>query len=1010
MIDLFAEPGPRVFSIAPHRPFLDDLARTLKHALSGAPFALSDATVLVPNRRAARALAMAFVRAGGEDAPATILPAIRALGDVDEDEPPFEPGEIALAAPPAISAARRRFELGSLLHARARAADPEADPSSVLPLADELGRLLDEAASVDGVDFAQVAEMYELLPAHLQQSAVFLEIVLKHWPQRLTELDRIDGGERRTVLMRALAQRWATEPPSAPVIAAGSTGSLTATRSVLAVIASLPRGAVVLPGVDVDLDDRAWESIDDGHPQWNLKHTLEELQVNRGDVVPWPTQDPDTLDDGVSVRARRRIVNEALRPASATDDWLARIANINAELGVDVASEGLKGLSLIEADSPDAEARAVALAVREALEDPGCDVMVTTPDLSLADRIAVALQRFGVKADVSAGRPLLETVPGAFLALVLALAREPGDPVALAALAKHHLMALGRPHRTTRIAFAEVEERALRGVRAGADLAAVVRKLGDEKATPDAVALVEQLDAALAPMSALRDAGTRPLAEFAVAWARAAETIATDNQDSGADRLWRDEAGEAAAALVRELMEESEAFPPVSLDGFARIYERLARARAVRRRAEDAPRVRILGPLEARLQSAGLVIAAGLNEGIWPAHPGDDPFLSRGMREAAGLPRPEQRLSLAAHDFAQLACAPRVLLSRAVRDDAGPTVASRWLWRLQTLARGAQASGDAMRPRYDFSRIAEALDRVAPQDARPVDRPAARPPISARPRRLSASRVREWVRDPYGLYARRVLKLRPLDPLDRRPGPLERGTAIHDALHALVHTHRDDWPADAADQLAAMAIERLEASGFGAAEMVAEAPRMRRAAVWFADWERRRRDAGWRPRHLETEGEASFEAPAGPFSVYAIADRIDVGPKGAAILDYKTGLAPSEKAARIGLEPQLGVEAVIMALGGFPDLPAAPPVELRFVRPKGGRLVGDESELFAKGDVSVADHAAATLEGLQRRAKSFDDPDTAYRARVLVQKTTDALDFDRLARVKEWATPSEDGA
>lgn len=1013
MTGLFSHPSPRVFSIAPHRPFLDDLATTLLRELADPqnPFALADATVLVPNRRAARELAAAFVRAAGEDPPATLLPSIRALGDVEEDEPPFEPGEIALVAAPSISTARRRFELAALVHAMARAQDDSADPSAALPLAEELGRLLDDVAAASDPDLGKLREeMAGHLPQHLQRSALFLEIVLEHWPARLQELDRIDASRRRELIMDALAKRWISAPTDKVVIAAGSTGSQMATRKVLDAVARLPRGAVVLPGLDADLDDRGWTEIDDGHPQRNVKRTLEKLGLARGEVLPWPGS-----EESGSARARRRLVNEALRPAAATDDWLVRIEELGAKRKIDVGGAGLDGLSLIVAPTPDAEARAVALAAREAIEDPGRTVLIVTPDLSLADRIDSALKRFGVEADLSAGRPLIETAQGAFLAHVLDLTLDPGGPVEIATLAKHELTALGRPHRAARIGFAEVERLALRGVRAGEDLASVSRKLATGGAARDVRDLVADLEEAAAPLCALRNWESHPLAALAAAHVAAAEAIARDDAETGASRLWRDEGGEAAALLMRELIEESEGFPAVTIDAYARIYERLARARAVRRRGEETPRVRILGPLEARLQSADLVIAAGLNEGTWPARPSEDPFLSRGMRKAAKLPSPEKRLSLAAHDFAQLACAPRVLMTRSLRDESGPTVAARWLWRLETLARGVlgeEKTRERLAPARDYVALARSMDHVAPEAARPVERPEARPPVAARPRRLSASRVDEWVRDPYGLYARRVLRLQPLEPLDKPPGALERGNAVHAALEALVTTYPDALPADFAERLAAAAVAALEAQGFTVAELASQAPRARRAAAWFAEWERGRRAAGWRPKLIEAKGETEIASPHAPFVIEAKADRIDVGPAGVSILDYKTGRMATDEQARRWFAPQLGVEAVIAMLGGFPGLPASTPAELVYLRVSGGRQPGDERSLFArsKDGYSVALYAQETLEGLKRRIAEYDNPETPYRSRTRIEKVSEVRDFDRLARVKEWASPGEDEA
>jgi ATP-dependent helicase/nuclease subunit B len=270
--------------------------------------------------------------------------------------------------------------------------------------------------------------------------------------------------------------------------------------------------------------------------------------------------------------------------------------------------------------------------------------------------------------------------------------------------------------------------------------------------------------------------------------------------------------------------------------------------------------------------------------------------------------------------------------------------------------------------------------------------------------------VEEWIRDPYGLYARRVLGLKPLEPLDKPPGPMERGNAVHAALEMMVKAHADALPADFAERLGDAAVAALEAQGFTQAELASQAPRARRAAAWFAEWERARRAEGWRPRFYEIEGKAEIASPYAPFTIEAIADRIDVGPSGASILDYKTGQMASDDQARFWFKPQLGVEAVIAMLGGFPGLPAAIPAELVYVKVSGGRKAGDEHSLFARvrDGYSVAAYAQETLDGLRRRIAEYDNPQTPYRSRTRIEKVAEERDFDRLARVKEWASPGED--
>ncbi len=287
------------------------------------------------------------------------------------------------------------------------------------------------------------------LARHWAQSASFLDIVARYWPARLAADGLADPGARRSLLLQALAREWEANPPGRPIVIAGSTGSIAATRALMRAAARLPRGVVVLPGLDVDLDDGAWDAIDDQHPQFALKQTLLALGVARGDVRMLGAED-------ARGRARRVLMREALAPAVQTADWLTRIA---AAGGADFVSQGADGIALIEAATEDEEASAIALMLREALETPDRTAALVTPDANLARRVETKLARWGASALMSHGRPLRETEPGALAALLCELALDPGEPVALAALLKHPLAGFAED----RAALATLEHEALRG-------------------------------------------------------------------------------------------------------------------------------------------------------------------------------------------------------------------------------------------------------------------------------------------------------------------------------------------------------------------------------------------------------------------------------------------------------------------------------------------------------------------------------------------------------------------
>ena len=641
-MSFLAAPTPRWFNIDAGRPFLADLAQGLTEALAPlGPSALAAATILTPTRRAGRDLAEAFLAHAG--AGAVLLPQMRALGDLDEGEPPFEPGELALDLPPAISGPRRRFELARLVVAHEADLGRELDAAGALDLADALAGFLDsvqleEAAPLDRLDDLAPGD----LARHWQASAAFLRIALAAWPARLAELGMMDAAARRVTLLRRLAERWQAEPPEHVVIAAGSTGSAPAVADLLAVIASLPGGAVVLPGLDLSLADAAWAEVGEQHPQGNLKRLLDKAGVGRTEVQPW-------RGDAMRGRWRRRLVNEALRPAEHTADWLDQIKALRREgkaEGVDPIAMGLDGLSVVFAHAEEEAATAAALLLREALETPGRTAALVTPDAALARRVSARLTRWGVSADSSGGAPLAGYPIATLIALAARAAVDPLDPVTLLGLAKHRFARFGLgefPLAQARTGL----ELALRGPRrtSWAEMAARAETEGPRH-------LLDLLAGALARLAAPYGDGPASPAAAATALAEAIEALAR-GEDGKLGDLWGGLAGEAAAALIASLIEESDGLPAVTSVGFLELIEQLTAREVVRGGGASHPRLRILGAIEARLARADLVVMAGLEEGVWPQAAPTDPFLSRPMRAAIGLPTPERRLGLAAHDFAQ---------------------------------------------------------------------------------------------------------------------------------------------------------------------------------------------------------------------------------------------------------------------------------------------------------------------------------------------------------------------
>jgi len=989
-MSFLAAPAPRWFNIEAGRPFLEDLARGLVAALAPmGPQALAAATILTPTRRAGRDLADAFLAVSG--AGAVLLPQVRALGDLDEGEPPFEPGELALDLAPAISPTRRRYELARLVadHESALGRNPGA--AGALDLADALAGFLD---SVQIEEAAPLAKIDDLAPGdlarHWQVSADFLKLALAEWPRRLAAMGLMDVGERRVALLRLLAERWAETPPDHVVIAAGSTGSQPAVADLLRAIAGLPQGAVVLPGLDLSLAETAWTDVFDQHPQGGLRRLLQRAGIDRADVRPW------SADTAARGRWRRRLINEALRPAEATRDWLAQIKRLREEGapdGVDPIAAGLDGLSVIFARAEEEAATAAALLLREALETPGRTAALVTPDAALARRVSARLTRWGVSADSSAGAPLTGYPIAALIGLAAQAAFDPLDPVTLLGLAKHRFVRFGLGEAELAAARGELE-RALRGPRRS-DWDAIETK------TDGARDLLRALRTAVEQLAAPFATGAARPAEAAVALTEAIEALAR-GPGGDLDDLWAGLAGESAAALIAGLIEESDGLPDVTPAGFVELIDQLIAREAVRGGGASHPRLRILGAIEARLVKADLLVLAGLEEGVWPQAPPIDPFLSRPMRATLGLPPPERRLGLTAHDFAQGASGPEAVLIASERREGAPAVASRWLWRLETLVKGA---GLELPSRPEVLALARALD--APDAFAPAGRPAPAPPLAVRPRELPVTGVERWIRDPYAIYARYILRLKPLD----RPGePVEaraRGTAIHDAFERFAKEHPDVLPDGAEVKFAALLIERLAAAGVPTHRLAREGALAANVAPWVIAFERRRR-AGAR-LIVEQRGAHSFETPGGRFTVTARADRIELRGGHADVLDFKTGAPPSAKQVESGIAPQLTLTAAILRAGGFEEIGPIEPGALVYVRVSGGRIPGSE-EVRAEPPES-GELAAKALAGLKRLTAAFDDPAKPYRAWAMPQFIGRfGGDYDHLARLWEWGVIGGDEA
>ncbi len=987
-----------LWSIPAGQPFLDALASRWLSRHGDAP--LAEGLILLPTRRAARALGEAFLRA--TDGRPILLPRIAAIGAPDEAALSLSGAALsgaALSLPPAMPETQRLAALSRLILALEHAAgQPTAGLDATWRLARELASLMDEAERAEvPLAAALRATVPEELAAHWQKTLTFLAIATEHWPAILAEQGLMDPVARQVRLLHAQAEAWEMAPPAYPVWMAGITAGRPAIAHMARVVAGLPQGAVILQGLDRGMAEEVWTNLQHGHPQAGMQRLLAHLGARRADVRAW--------DDTETAGGRAAALARALLPAEALGDW-----RVPAALTLD-------GIATLTPADQQQEAVAIAAILRDAIETPSARAVLVTPDRALAARVVAELARFGIIADDSAGEPLTETPPATFLRLIARAVADGLAPVPLLAMLKHPLAALGLPPAACRAAARALELACLRGPRPAARLSGLRQALAQANggAPAEAEALLDRLGPALLPLLRVTEGyAVQNPATLLSALAETAEAIAATDAESGAARLWSNEEGEALAALIAEALPALETLPDANPAVLPGLLDALLEGHVVRSRravrgmgAGSAlhPRISIWGLVEARLQSAEVMVLGSLVEGVWPPSTDPGPWLSRRMRAEAGLPSPEEIIGQAAHDFVGVACAaPAVVLSAPRRLGGAPAVPARWLKRLEAMLAGM---GRTL-PAHPAQGWVRALDQpaTAPQ---PVPPPAPRPAVRLRPRRLSITEIETWLADPYAIHARHILRLRELDPLDQATDKADYGRLVHAGLQLFLAEAGADWRPDAPARLAVAMERALGAARLRPALANWWRPRLLRIAEWIASIENERRPRlGLTAIGAEIKGAWTLAGPAGDFLLSGRADRIERRQDGRlGIIDYKTGTVPADIRVREGHAPQLPLEAAMAAAGGFGPEFAGETAEMSYWRLHGGSEPGvvstpvsDPGELATL--VAIAE---ASLRGL---IADFDDPARPYLARPHPGRAARDSGYGRLARMAEWAGVGEE--
>jgi ATP-dependent helicase/nuclease subunit B len=965
-----------LYTIPPHKAFADALAAGLIRRFGSDPMRLARGTVLLPNNRAKRAIQDAFVRAsdGG-----LLLPRLVAVGDPELDEAVFDFSDDA-PVPPAIDPLRRRLILARLIGE----ARPGTDAAEAIRLAGDLARTLDQLL-VEEVEPRKLKDLdLGELSSHWETSLALFEVLLTRWPGELARLGQIDLAERRTLLIDGVAKRWKTAPPEGFVCAAGITTAAPAIARLLRVVAEMPAGMVVLPGLATGISEEEWESLgphapdpvtgrrkraQETHPQYHLKLLLRGMRVLRGEFETWRG-----ASEHDAPPARSKAIASAMQPSALTHGWI----------DMPGAERRLSGVRALEVATPAEEAQAIALALREVLETEGRTAALVTPDRALARRVAAHCARWGIQVDDSAGQPLSVLAPGTLLLALAEAASQAFAPLPLLSVLKHPLVMPG--DRLDWLEGARSLDRALRGPRPAPGLAGIDRYLAEQDGRDGAVRreAAKWWPAArtlLAPLEAVFTGGAQRLPVLLSALREAAQAL-------GGDGMWGRADGRAAADLLDALERDGEHGPArADPESLAPLLRALMDEIAVRPPQGGHPRLAILGLIEARLQTADLMILGGLNEGVWPGLPAPDPWLAPRIRSELGLPGLEHRIGISAHDLAGALGAPEVLLTRARRDASAPTIASRFWLRLEALSGGLDRA-------ENLSLWLREIDDPGAHE--PAERPEPAPPVALRPKKISVTEVDRLKADPYAFYARKMLRLAALDPVDADPSAAWRGTAVHDVLQKWFE--EDDC---APDRLRARAEAMLADERTHPMMRALWQPRLMEAVDWIAAQIAEKASEGRRVLAVEQRGVIGFAGVelSGTF------DRIDRLADGSlVIVDYKTGQPPSAKAVRAGYSLQLGLLGLIAEEGGFDGIRGTATGFEYWSLAKKGEGFGfiDSPVSPKKRDPIPADEFVPIAGGnFHEAVRDWLTGERPFTAK-LVPEYAPYADYDQLMRKDEW--------
>ena len=960
----------RIFNVSASASFVDILA---EHFLKTEKDNLSQVLFLLPNRRACRDLADAFVRANGLEP--TILPQMKPVAEAEEDAVLLSgQANLTMQFAPAVSNSERLFYLSKQIMENGQSLGiSTVTAAQAYELAQSLSVFFDncqqQQKSLDGLD--KLLENYPNYAEHWQRTLDLLTLLRKMWPQYLQQQNKTNIRQRQQLLLAAELDYWQQTKTSQRIVAAGITAAFPILKKLVKTVYDLPNGEVWLYGLDKYLSEPDWEQVEVHHPQYELKELLECLNLKRSEV-----------QDVVLPEAREFLVSECMRPVKTTDVWRTLPQNENF-------SSALKGLQIVECDDMRQEANAVALIIRSTLENSKKTVALVTGDRNLARCVVAELKRWNITADDSAGLPLNQTPIGIYLRLIIETVRNNFTQTDCMALLKHPFTSCSMNKAKCRKLARQLE------------LYWRHDKKYAKTTNNEEQVLLAAFQKCLQPLTDLYAKSTVSLTEILTAHIQTAENLASTDEKSGDKIIWRLDAGKMAADFVNDLLTNGEIFGAFKPYEYGSLFNKMLQTQNVRIRYGMHPQVKILGPIEARLTQFDITIIGEVNEGFWPASPASDMWMSRQMREDFGLPDKERAIGVCAADFAHLLNSKEVYLTRAARLDGAPTAKSRWLLRLETVLTALLGKRESIYNLYDRQYVSWAKFAERAETLKPISAPQPRPTVEKRPLQLSASNIDSLFRDPYTIFAKYILQLYPLDDLDRRFDRRDYGNIVHKTVELFNRRYGASMPKNAKEELLRLGEEQFKAANIPTPIRVFWWPKFEQTADWLIATEQNYRQ-NITAIYNEIEGKMKWPLSNGTtFTLTGKADRIDITDDGMLhIIDYKTGSGgypQSLREMKLGYAPQLPTEALIALNGGYADISAHMPINTLAYW-----LLGKDTKELKEEEVSQV--ISLTQENIKKRLHEFYEqtPPAPYVYKPDPLNVTKYSDYEHLARYREW--------